>query len=285
MADPRKRSKSVGSRPDVDVDAPRPPRSEVHDSFRRRPRSASVTDTGGTTRVAPAAPLAPQALPVGPAPAPAPAPAPVHGPAPAPAPAPAPVPRAAPIRQGYQNSCGANALLHACLELGTTHIPQRNEYPLWSMGHTELRPDMTCESMIYSVTSGLNGRPPAPDTGYSLPSYIAECAAALGRRASVYLPPSVMTLGLVLSQPADVARALRRGVPLNFSAAPALNADQRLMRVMQVTGGLHYVLERDDGSVWDPALAQSFPDMPSLIAAQAINGGNYSDTGIAVLIE
>ena len=193
-------------------------------------------------------------------------------------------------RQTQANSCGASSLLCAALELGTTtlHHPR---WPLWT-NSIPLATNQTCEMALYRVTSGNEGLPTAQGAGYSLPSYIYEAAGAMGRVATGYVPSSFVGMALTTLYASDVDRARWRGMTIHSQPPPAPAANQRLLRVMRVgenvwykpAVGLHYILERDDGTVMDPALGTSFTNLAALLQHQATLGVSYVDTGIGIMI-
>lgn len=194
-------------------------------------------------------------------------------------------------RQTQANSCGASSLLCAALELGTAQLPSQPQWPLWTNAMT-LDTNLTCELAIYSVTSGGRGLPPGRDAGYSLPSYIYEAAAAMGRQATAYVPTSLVGAALTTLYAADVDRARSLGMIIHRNAPPAPGPNERLLRVVRVGEdvwyrpalGLHYILERGDGTVMDPALGLDTNGLAALQRFQGTQGASYVDTGIGIML-
>lgn len=194
-------------------------------------------------------------------------------------------------KQTFPNSCGASSLLCAAMELGTVQMPATPAYPLWTFA-MNLATTQTCETAIYSVTGGGGGMPPSAASGYSMPSYIHDCARALGRNAVAYVPGSVIGALLNTVYQADVRRAVGNGMTVNAAAAPAPVGAQRLLRVMRVgedawykpATGLHYIMERPDGSVMDPAVGMDANNLAALALFQKSQSVAYIDTGIGITI-
>ena len=196
-------------------------------------------------------------------------------------------------QQTFPQSCGAATLMCAALELGVNELPANNVNFLWA-GSRKLKkgPTKEAEIQIYSVTSGEN-RIPTPVSGYSLPSKLAIVADILNLDMTVHLPPSLTSSILTFLYPGEIADAERAGVSVVRSAAPRLLTDQKRLRILRVgsTGlsiatGLHYVLERKDGSIMDPALGQNytnFAELERLLGTMAKTA--YIDTGITVTVE
>lgn len=194
-------------------------------------------------------------------------------------------------RQTRTNSCGASSLLCAALELGTTQLPSRPAWPLWT-NPIALDTNLACELAIYSVTCGGGGLPPAMDAGYSLPSYIFDAATAMGRQATAYVPSSLMGTALTTIYSGDVDRARTQGMTIHRQEAPAPGLTERLLRVVRVGEnvwykpalGLHYIMQRPDGSLMDPALGLSANSLDALQKFQGTQGASYVDTGIGIII-
>lgn len=195
-------------------------------------------------------------------------------------------------QQTYPNSCGAASLLCAAMELGTAQLPPVQAYPLWAF-QIPLAANKTCETAIYSVTCGGGGQCPTDASAYSLPSYVHDCAVAMGRTAVGYVPNTLIGAALKTVYSADVARATGNGMVINSAAAPARpGANERLLRVMRVGEdvwykpgiGLHYIMVRPDGSVMDPALGLDANSLEALKMFHKSQAAAYIDTGIGILI-
>lgn len=196
-------------------------------------------------------------------------------------------------RQSFNNSCGAASLMCAALELGVNTIPNKPAvHPLWTGSHTiHERGDLTSEARIYAVTSGSPGAP-SNQSGYSLPSRIGFTAKELGLTTIAFVPRSIVGNLLLFLYGSEKIDAERVGMLLKREAAPRLADRQRLLRILRVgeasswrpSTGLHYVMERPEGSIMDPAVGQNFPNLDMAIAAHRTNGVSYQDTGLAILV-
>lgn len=196
-------------------------------------------------------------------------------------------------QQTFTNSCGAATLLCAALELNVLTIPQSNIHPLWIGAHNIVQPngDQQSEIMLYAVTSGATGAP-NNNSGYSLPSRIAAAARELGLTTIAYVPQSILGGLLLFLYGNEQIDAQNAGMLLKREAAPTLLGTQRLLKVLRVgdasswlpATGLHYVMQRPDLSIMDPAVGQNFPDLDLCIQSHQANGTFYQDTGVAILI-
>jgi hypothetical protein len=195
-------------------------------------------------------------------------------------------------KQTFPNSCGAVALMAASIELNQLTIPQSTIHPLWNNAHImHAQGDRIAETLIYAVTSGSAGAP-NNQSGYSLPSRIAIVAKELHLHSIAFVPKNAMGNLLLFLYGSEEIDAQRAGMLLKREAAPALQQNQFLLKVLRVGAadawlpatGLHYVLQRADLSIMDPAIGQNFPDLATAVAAHHSNGVFYEDTGIAILL-
>lgn len=197
-------------------------------------------------------------------------------------------------QQTFPQSCGAATLMCAALELGINELPANNINFLWA-GPRRLKkgPTKEAEIQIYSVTSGEN-KIPTMVSGYSLPSKLALAADILDLEMTVHLPPSVTSTILTTLYPSEIVDARNAGVNIVRSIPPRLILDQVRLRILRVGGagffniasGLHYVLERRNGSVMDPALGQNYANLDELQRLlRTMAKTAYVDTGITVTLE
>jgi hypothetical protein len=196
-------------------------------------------------------------------------------------------------KQTYANSCGASALLCAAMELGVQLRPKNKAWPLW-MASAAMAADKTTETTLYSVTSGGNGAPPGPNAGYSLPSNIGECAAALNLSCTVHVPTwSVIAIVLKTAYSSEMDAARAAGMKVVDTAMPTPGQNQRGLRVFRVGAdsatsvatGLHWVMTRPDGSVMDPALGMDVNSIDGLVLGQKLTGAAYVDTDIGIILK
>jgi hypothetical protein len=196
-------------------------------------------------------------------------------------------------RQTYPNSCGAASLMCCAIEIGITDIPANvGLNPLWVAAHPlNPRGDLQSETMIYAVTSGSAGAP-TNNSGYSLPSKIGIAAKALGLTTIAFVPQSTTGKLLLFLYNNEKVDAQNAGMLLKREVAPVLTGNQRLLKILRVGSatswlpatGLHYVMQRPDLSIMDPALGQNFPSLDIAIQAHNANGVFYEDTGLAILV-
>lgn len=196
-------------------------------------------------------------------------------------------------KQTFPNSCGAASLMCAAIENGVLNIPANEAlHPLWVGEHAiNPRGDRHSEVMIYAVTCGAIGAP-TNNSGYSLPSKIAAAAKALGLTTIAFVPQTVTGNLLLALYNTEQVDALQIGMLLKRNAAPLPEHNQRLLKILRVGSatswlpatGLHYVMQRPDLSIMDPAVGQNFPDLTLAIQAHQANGIFYEDTGLAILV-
>lgn len=181
-------------------------------------------------------------------------------------------------------SCGAATLLCAAIELGIQRMPSF-QGSMYSQGQP-LAATARCELGIYQMTSGVTtGSAPTNSinsAGYSYPHSIALAARVLGfSGVRVFMTPGFFATTLGVLYPRCESLCLGSGVPVSHQAPPLLRPDVRRLRIVGVFKGigLHYVLERPDGTFMDPADGQDFPNL------EATNNSwwkCYADTGICV---
>jgi hypothetical protein len=153
--------------------------------------------------------------------------------------------------------------------------------------------DKTTETTLYSVTSGGNGAPPLPTSGYSLPSNIGQCAEVMGLNCTVHVPTwSMIAIVLKTAYSAEMDAARAAGMTIRDTEMPTPAANKRGLRVFRVGSdsatsvatGLHWVMTRPDGSVMDPALGMDVNSIDGLAKVQKATGAAYVDTGIGIIL-
>lgn len=206
-------------------------------------------------------------------------------------------------RQRMPASCGAACLMCAALELGMTRIAANpNLDPMLWAAPQALACDTQSEQRLYSVTGGGGGAVPTPASGYSMPSYIYEAAQTVGLDASAFINAgSPIGLGLQLLYSTEINRAQNVGMVVHRQAPRRPTANERLLRVVRngpdnffiPAMALHWIMERPDGSVMDPAgpeggygpgVGLNGNSFWGLIAMRQNQGISYIDTGIGVML-
>jgi cysteine protease IpaJ len=176
--------------------------------------------------------------------------------------------------QGYAYSCGAACLLCAAVELGVVTFPDGSP----------LIVNVNNENRIYAqVGEGAPGTGLA-DRGYSMPARIAAMARSLGLGAEIYMRPGAYATMLSTFYSSAVTQAQQAGFTIIDQPTPPTIGDGyrdiKVMAVMKVVG-LHYVLQRPDGSYMDPA------DGVEAATLEGINNSwfkSYADTGILIRV-
>lgn len=204
-------------------------------------------------------------------------------------------------RQLLPASCGAASLMCAALELGTQWIEaQPNWGPLWQQ-RARLACDGPTEMRLYAVTSGNGGGGPHPGCGYSMPSYIYETALALGLDASAFVDTSAVGTALRWFYNTELQRAQSLGMLVHDQPPRKPTQNERLLRVVRngpdswykPAIALHWIMERPDGSVMEPAgfsggsgpgQGWNVQSLEILLAARKTQGVAYFDTGIGIMI-
>lgn len=205
------------------------------------------------------------------------------------------------FRQSQPGSCGAACLMCAALELGTKTVPAHRAWgKLWQHA-APLSCDIPTETRLFSVTSGTGGEIPNPKSGYSLPSYICEAAQVLGLESAGFAPPDLFGSLLQLLFRKEFARAETLGVTIRPGPPPRPAHGQRLLRVIRngrrrwpfPAIDLHWIMERPDGSIMEPAghvfghgegKAWNAPDFETLAEARKRQDLDYIDTGAGLLL-
>lgn len=204
------------------------------------------------------------------------------------------------FRQTQPGSCGAASLMCAALELGCRTLPVKRAWgELWTE-NVPLSCDQSSELRIFSITSGSAGSLPYASLGHSLPSYICEAATALGLEATVFVADNTIGTLLEFIFRSEVARAAELQVDLFERPPPHPGAGERLLRVTRVgpsywlvpAVALHWVMERPDGSIMDPAgpefghgsgPALNSPSLKALIEKRKRQDIDCFDTGIGIM--
>lgn len=181
-------------------------------------------------------------------------------------------------QQMFMNSCGAVCLLCAAGELAIFHLP--NLPGSMCLGQ-RIQPTGNCEAAIYQLTSGATtgSRPVGAalhNAGYSMPHNIVFAARLMGLDGEIFMQNNWTSLLLRQFYPSAVNLSTGFGITINQQAAPAPGPNERVLRIVRpMVIGLHYVLERPDGTFMDPGTGQNYPNFAAM---------GYPDTGIAILI-
>jgi cysteine protease IpaJ len=176
------------------------------------------------------------------------------------------------MMQGYPMSCGAATLVSASMELGRTEfqgtpLDDRFKHP--------------CEGRVYASTSGVSD---ASKAGYSYPAGIIKTAREMGLEGHVHMVPGFKTGALETFFPGAVNQVNDMGAKVDKGPEVPLHDNQRRLRVLTTQGiGLHYVMERPNGSVMDPATGKTYKNLDTLVK-DAGWSKNYSDTGLSVVL-
>ncbi|MFY0578994.1 hypothetical protein ACN28S_36230 [Cystobacter fuscus] len=207
-----------------------------------------------------------------------------------------PTPTYAPVaqkKQAYTNSCGAASLLCAATELGSTHLGNQ---PLDTRTNAS-------ETQIYQATSGAYSMGNPENSGYSFPDRIVATGRALGLNGHVHMTNSLPSQVIKYFGGNVVNNLHATGVPIEEGPERQLAANQRRLRVVVVTAnvagrvpvmaGLHYIMERPDGSIMDPASGRNYNNIHELNQEMAQAGlpgvgrmmsTHYANSGISVVL-
>ncbi len=172
------------------------------------------------------------------------------------------------------------ALLCAAKELGIDHFPQ---VAPWN--GAPLTASIGCESRLFLHTGtgvpglALSGR------GYSMPARLAAVGRTLGlKNPTVYMRSGVYATMISTFYNTALQQGRDSGIPIHNAAPPPLQPWQRALKVMAVMKvvGLHYIMQRPDGSFMDPADGENHE---SFAAMNASWSKCYADTGIALVFD
>jgi hypothetical protein len=197
-------------------------------------------------------------------------------------------------KQVFANSCGAASLLCVAKELGIEKIPALIGSMSESLGCDTLELDNRCESDIYTITSGNGTQRRHHDNlmsaGYSMPDGIVTAGRLLGLKMTVEEAPNVFSKVLSWLYPEAKSRLPSMGCTVAHGPN-ALETGQAKIEAMAVTlvglpVGLHWVVQRSDGSYMDPATGKNHKGFSELNAGakQAGHGVlGYRQTGISII--
>ncbi len=172
-------------------------------------------------------------------------------------------------KQMYDNSCGANALMHAAIELGVKSF---------SDGELLIDSPLT-ETKIYKQIGNGNPGTDVKNLQYSFPAQIVGFGRTFNLNPTIYMQSGVYKEVLTKFYPGAVQDCTGAGCAPNLGAPPQLTGNQREMQVMAVLGllGLHWVLKRPNGSYRDPGDGKDYENYQALSKM-------YSFTGISVVL-
>lgn len=184
------------------------------------------------------------------------------------------------IKQSYDNSCGAACLTCAAKELGIDDFPDVRP---WNGEQFIVSPH--CERLLYQYTGTGDPGVDIKNRGYSMPAKLATIGRELGlKNPTIYMQENFYGTALTVWYKSALAEARGAGIPVVLGPMPALADYQRALKVMAVMKvcGLHYVMQRPDGSFMDPGDGQNFDSF------EAMNSSwlkCYADTGIALVFD
>ncbi len=205
------------------------------------------------------------------------------------------------FKQGFDNSCGAAALMVAACELGVDRLPRAaNMAPLIDdytpITDTQTRQDVldglqgqpnvyqgnqllnpALEKYIYAITSG-------DMKSYSVPSRIVACARLLGLSSTLYAEAGFYKKVLNWWYEDEESRVEAQSTAtVVHGASPGPAGNQRELVVMSTWAvGLHYVMHRPQPPHYmdpgDGTNHQTYDDLNTWAK-------NYSPTGISIVLE
>lgn len=175
-------------------------------------------------------------------------------------------------KQVFPNSCGAAALLCAAKELGVNKIPALAGSMSEHLGVDTLELDNRCENDLYRITSGSTsirqGQSNLLEAGYSMPDNIVIAGRLLGLNMRVEKCPGLFVTALEWLYPTIEKNLKGIGCPVDLPG-PALRNNEVKLEAMAVSCigvpiGLHWVLNRADGSYMDPATGENQKNLSEL---------------------
>ena len=193
------------------------------------------------------------------------------------------------IQQSYDRSCGAASLLCAACELLVTHTPPMPSNPALAQ-KVPLRPNATCETLIYTITSGVTTGNPGNAAniagnaqGYSMPDKVAFAARLLGLDVSIYMENNFRTKALKTLYSGTVLNCRGAGIPIIEQPLRSLQYNERALSVLTSWGvALHYVLRRPDNSYMDPGDGQNYQTFDTMNTPWS---KMYSEVGLHIVLK
>lgn len=195
-------------------------------------------------------------------------------------------------KQLYANSCGACALLVAAKELGIEHMPVlKGFYSEFTGGRLALTNE--CESDLYKITSNSTSYRDScsnlADAGYSMPQGIVVACRILGMGCDVTEEKNLFSKALSWLYPEVKAQCQAIGVQAREGIRE--DFDKYRLKAMAVSFiglpvGLHWVLQRPDGSFMDPGVGKNSLSFDGLVqnARSDFRFAGYYDTGISIVL-
>ena len=195
-------------------------------------------------------------------------------------------------KQLYANSCGACALLVAAKELGIEHMPVLTGfYSKLTGGKLALTNE--CESDLYKITSNSTSYRDSccnlADAGYSMPQGIIVACWLLGINCELTEKTNLFSKALSWLYPEVKAQCQAIGVQVRED----MSDDVGKYRLKAMSGsfigmpvGLHWVLQRPDGSFMDPYVGKNSLNFDELVqnARCDFRFAGYYDTGISIVL-
>ncbi|WP_460950576.1 hypothetical protein AB6N16_25385 [Pseudomonas marginalis] len=197
-------------------------------------------------------------------------------------------------KQVFPNSCGAAALLCAAKELGVDKIPVLTGSMSEHLGVDTLELDNRCESDLYRITSGCttvrHGQTDLEQAGYSMPDSLVIAGRLLGLDMKVEKNPGMLVAGLNWLYPTIENKLRGIGCPIDLPG-PALDSNEVKLEAMAVSCvglpiGLHWVVQRADGSYMDPATGENqknFSALNNRLKKAAGRALGYYPSGISIV--
>jgi len=188
--------------------------------------------------------------------------------------------------QKYNNSCGAQSLRQAAYELGVTNLPSLEKVPMLSgqsIGGSR------AEHGIYNITGNLYtksllGQKVEPEYGgESFPHNILLAIKLLELDGRFYCSSIFSNIAMQLCRRTEWFVADHYS-NIHHRSPPPLCNNERLMVIINVGSKHHYIMQRPDGTCYDPAFGKNFKTMEQLFKEYKKTDTSASRTGISILI-
>lgn len=197
-------------------------------------------------------------------------------------------------KQQFDNSCGAQCLRQIAYELGIRKIPRRRGYRL----NGQCMSCPSAEAALYALTARLVGedgrlkpelRGDLNNGGYSVPVGFRQAARALGLDSRFYCSSRLTEWHYRQSDP--LWKEIKQCYAMDYSSSspPSLCGNERLLvhvcDYSMINPGFvttkrdHYIMQRPDGSCYDPSTGKNYVSM-----AAYSDASKMKPSGIHVLI-
>lgn len=199
------------------------------------------------------------------------------------------------MQQFYPNSCGAVSLLCVAKELGVKSLPAYEGSQSQRFGDNSLKLDRRCEMDIYRITSGsCTQRQMQHDmtkAGYSMPDGIVTAGRMLGLHMALEEDPGCFSKTLNWLYPDTRQKMSLMGCAVETGSRQIENNQAKIealtVSMLGVPVGLHWVVQRQDGSYMNPDTGKNYTNFDALNAGakREVNCGlGYYKTGICVIV-